>query len=829
MIPLTTFLPNYNTQLPSLNTIVNNNTLGDKNDDNNKLGEKILHKSVGHQDEENMEKLEVEIKDEEDNFRQHQKTKSLIYAIKPRWNDLSSSQRNSVKSRIWSEMFSDHNKRWARLVSDFNSVEDSLMLGKEPIDFDFYDEIKEIFGDESSISPTFSILDKNETSISQENEGELTHNEENEEGESTLIDDVNEENDQEQDSITTDNEKLITNDDNSINEISKITKTRMILRKQVRTQRTLKTLKISRTSKTSSRKRAKKQINEEENSSSISETIEKAKLLVGNMSTEKIMKQIQDNKRDYQMPLENAGKFETRPNVIIYGGNRLNFLSSWFFIWVFRMLKISRSHNLGEENLTLQDSEKAKVVGDKLENNWKLECTKKKSKPSIFQALLKSFGTSYALLGIYKLIGSIFLFFVSLFICVLMSSIFFSQVISESTRIGVQVRAALMVLIYRKSLRLSSVGGNIGNIAEACVNFHFLWSSAVEIIAMIILAWVQLGYAALPALTILLVLFPIQYKLGNITAKMSNSTTNVTSSRIHLMSEILTAIKLIKFYAWESYYRDRVKKVRRKEWFLFLNSIVVKIWTFCVIFGAPVLAMLGCLCVKLLAYPSPDNVLDASTIFTVLALFYTVRATLGALDSFKRLDTFLMTNELEPIKQDDEPINGDPNLRIYINDADFIYEGAVNPTLKFLNMKVKQGECFAIVGDVGAGKSSILAAIIGQLRKENGIRKIRGSISYVPHDAWLLNATLRDNILFGNDFDAKRYSDVLHVCALNRDLSLLSYSDATEIGDRGVNLSLGQRQRVSLARAVYSDADINKAIIFVTNQLQACLIYTMIL
>lgn len=91
------------------------------------------------------------------------------------------------------------------------------------------------------------------------------------------------------------------------------------------------------------------------------------------------------------------------------------------------------------------------------------------------------------------------------------------------------------------------------------------------------------------------------------------------------MSEILTAIKLIKFYAWESYFRDRVIKVRNQEYVQLIYCIVVKVWTFCVIFGAPVLAMLGCLCVKLLAYSPPNNVLSASTMFTVLALFYTVR------------------------------------------------------------------------------------------------------------------------------------------------------------------------------------------------------------
>ncbi|CAJ0633095.1 12600_t:CDS:10 [Entrophospora sp. SA101] len=583
------------------------------------------------------------------------------------------------------------------------------------------------------------------------------------------------------------------------------------------------------------------------------------------------------------MPSVDGSKSASRLNVTIYGSNRANFLSSWLFLWIFHVLKISRKHNLRRDNLFLQNSEKAKILGDKIEENWNAQCNecKNDSKPSILRTLIKTFGISYAFLGIYKLFAASFLFIgsyyllnelikyieqekdgsgqgtahvyaVGMFLCALFSSIFVHQLIAESTRIGVQVRAALMVLIYRKALKLSTVRGRIGDIvnlvsndcnriAEACVNLHFIWSSALEITALIIL----------------LILFPIQYKLGRLTSSISISITRSTSSRIHLMSEILTAIKLIKFYAWELYFRDRVSRVRRQEWDHILNGIVVKVWTYCVLFGAPILAMLGCLCVRLLINDD-DTELDAHTLFTVLALFYTVRyplfmlpiavkTTLGSRESIHKINVFLLQNEIEPFNQEAGPINGDPDLRIYIDDADFYYEGTSEPVLKFLSMKVRKGEVIAIVGDVGAGKSSILAAIQGQIKKENGVRKVLGSISYVPHDAWLLNATLKENILFGEDFDSKKYQEVLHCCALNKDLTLLSNKDDTEIGDKGVNLSLGQRQRVSLARAVYSNADIvllddplsmmdpvvgkhifhecirkylkDKAIIFVTNQL----------
>ena len=130
------------------------------------------------------------------------------------------------------------------------------------------------------------------------------------------------------------------------------------------------------------------------------------------------------------------------------------------------------------------------------------------------------------------------------------------------------------------------------------------------------------------------------------------------------------------------------------------------------------------------------------------------------------------------------------------------------PTLQNISLKARQGQKIAIIGDVGAGKSSLLAALLGQIRNVRGEFKVCGSVSYVPQQAWLLNETVRDNILFGLDMNMKRYKEVVRVSSLQRDFTLLLAGDQTELAERGANLSGGQRQRVSLARAVYHDSDI---------------------
>jgi ATP-binding cassette, subfamily C (CFTR/MRP), member 1 len=142
-----------------------------------------------------------------------------------------------------------------------------------------------------------------------------------------------------------------------------------------------------------------------------------------------------------------------------------------------------------------------------------------------------------------------------------------------------------------------------------------------------------------------------------------------------------------------------------------------------------------------------------------------------------------------------------------ITDGTFTWGGETT-TLKNINMKVKKGDLTAVVGSVGCGKTSLISALLGEMEKLDGRVNVDGSIAYVPQQAWIQNATLKDNILFGNAFNEQQYNKVVEACALTQDLAMLPGGDQTEIGEKGINLSGGQKQRVALARAVYSEADI---------------------
>ncbi|CAG5132940.1 unnamed protein product, partial [Candidula unifasciata] len=145
---------------------------------------------------------------------------------------------------------------------------------------------------------------------------------------------------------------------------------------------------------------------------------------------------------------------------------------------------------------------------------------------------------------------------------------------------------------------------------------------------------------------------------------------------------------------------------------------------------------------------------------------------------------------------------------LIMRDATYTWDRTMEPVLKNITVSFPKGKLVAIVGPVGAGKSSLLSALLGEMEKLQGQGSIQGSLGYVPQQAWIQNMTLRSNILFHQPMQESRYRKVIKACALESDIELLPGGEMTEIGEKGINLSGGQKQRISLARAVYQDADV---------------------
>ena len=384
-----------------------------------------------------------------------------------------------------------------------------------------------------------------------------------------------------------------------------------------------------------------------------------------------------------------------------------------------------------------------------------------------------------------------------------------------------------MGLIYRKALRLSRVKGGAGEVInlltgdvnkinDAVVNFHFLWAAFVEVALILGISFYLIGISALPAVGYILILLPVQMYLGKRTNDLGRSQAEKTTERVHLMSELLTAIKLIKFYAWEVPFADKIELIRVSEMSLIYDGLITKVINYTIVFAIPVLVALT----SLSMYVALGNTLNASVSFTTLSVFNTLRypffmlpmavkSTVGAVAAMDRIDAYMQLEEVVELKALKAPEGCD--LAFEIENSDFKWDGTEGdkPSISNISLKIKKGSKVGIVGDVGCGKSSLLAALLGQIRQIRGETvKVYGTTAYMSQEAWLLNLTLRENILFGKSMDPARYKEVIRVAGLQRDLTLLIAGDQTEIAERGANLSGGQRQRVSLARSIYYDADI---------------------
>ncbi|KAJ2650486.1 hypothetical protein IWW40_002449 [Coemansia sp. RSA 1250] len=182
--------------------------------------------------------------------------------------------------------------------------------------------------------------------------------------------------------------------------------------------------------------------------------------------------------------------------------------------------------------------------------------------------------------------------------------------------------------------------------------------------------------------------------------------------------------------------------------------------------------------------------------------------------SYGRLHDLLSADEIDFTAIDHMPYNraspstSNNDILVKVEHGSFKWLSESAPLLTDINMQCKRNELVAVIGKVGSGKSSLISAILGDMVKETGKVCIQGRIAYVPQVPWIINATLRDNILFGSEMDQELYDRVIDACALRTDLHMLPAGDLTEIGEKGINLSGGQKARVSLARAVYSRADV---------------------
>ncbi|KAJ3748238.1 multidrug resistance-associated ABC transporter [Lentinula raphanica] len=400
-------------------------------------------------------------------------------------------------------------------------------------------------------------------------------------------------------------------------------------------------------------------------------------------------------------------------------------------------------------------------------------------------------------------------------------------------------KAQIMTLMTTDTDRLS----------EFAWQFFALVDSPIELVVGTIFLYNLLGVSCFFGLAVTCLFLPLNHFAGKVVVGAQDNLMKARDERIALMNEILGGIRMLKFMAWERSFEARVMKVRQRELkYQRLNYIIETcfnaIWN-----ASPILVTLVSFW-HFTVVRGED--LTPSIAFTSIMVFNELKFALNALPetfinmlqslvSMRRIEKYLNTAEIIPVP----PLSEQPETIAFQsctvtwpqdrNGGDSAPPSvASTPRQKFilvdLNLKFPPGELSLVCGKLGSGKSLLLLALLGEadvlagqmvcprsppnlMTSFDTIRPgedwiIRKVCAYVPQSAWLRNASIKENILFNLPFDEERYRKTMEACALVSDMEILEDGDESEIGERGVNLSGGQKARVSLARAVYSRASI---------------------
>lgn len=378
-------------------------------------------------------------------------------------------------------------------------------------------------------------------------------------------------------------------------------------------------------------------------------------------------------------------------------------------------------------------------------------------------------------------------------------------------------------------------------VSEITAYLHFLFAAApTQLIVAIYLLYRILGLSSIPGLVVMFILLPVNILFARGFGKFQKKIMAATDKRIHTTNEVLQNIRIIKFFAWEYRFSKIVNDKRRVELAALRSKYIL--WAFAVAVWntVPVIITFFSFVVYTLVEKKP---LYPSVAFTAISLFTILRVPLDQLGdmiahvqeskvSVDRVEEFLNEEETEKYDQlRHDNVDEEGNKIIGFKNATFTWGGkeatedSVSEAFRLMNIniKFKIGHLNIIAGPTGSGKTSLLMALLGEMTLIKGKVSLPGgysredvqpdpetglteTVAYCAQQAWLVNATIKENILFATPLDEKRYKDVIVACALERDLEILDAGDQTLVGEKGITLSGGQKQRISLARALYSNS-----------------------
>ncbi|CAG9768689.1 unnamed protein product [Ceutorhynchus assimilis] len=431
--------------------------------------------------------------------------------------------------------------------------------------------------------------------------------------------------------------------------------------------------------------------------------------------------------------------------------------------------------------------------------------------------------------------------------CSLLSQTFNHTFMLHNFHLGMKIRVATSALVYRKALKLSNgalaettvgqmvnlISNDVGRFESAPTHCHSLWMAPLETIIVLVLIYFYVGVSGVVGVIVMFLFVPLQMWLGKKTSEFRLATALKTDERIRLMNEIISGIQVIKMYTWEKPFAKLVEFTRRREITQIRKISVIR----GIMMSFNMFLNRAAIYICVLTYVLMGNTLTAQYVYVLQSLYGVLRMSVTmffpqgltqiaeANISVRRIKKFLLYDEVDfdssatfyNALQSKNDLKGTQNgfskldgpVKISIENASFKWiKSRPENNLENINFEVGAGQLAAVIGPVGSGKTSLLHAILSELAPQSGSVKITGKLSYASQEPWLFVGSVRQNITFGQKFDARKYHEVVRVCQLQRDFTLFPHGDKTIVGERGVSLSGGQRARINLARAVYKEADI---------------------
>lgn len=364
-------------------------------------------------------------------------------------------------------------------------------------------------------------------------------------------------------------------------------------------------------------------------------------------------------------------------------------------------------------------------------------------------------------------------------------------------------------------------------VSEICAYLHTFIEAMVMSVVAFSLLYKLLGYAAIVGILIVIGMIPINFKLVSLMGKYQKKALGITDKRIQKLNEALQAIRIIKFFSWEDNFFSEIDEIREAEIQMYINKAYAWAFSAFIWFLTPTIVTGASFTVYIYVQ---KQVLTAPVAFTALALFQLLKQPLDQLSnmlsyviqskvSLDRVQNFL--DEEDTQKYNQLKVAPDGNKLAFENATIAWSNNNQDFKLKDLDINFKIGKLNVVIGPTGSGKTSLLLALLGEMQLLSGRIVVpsldarhemlidsdgmTNSIAYCSQSAWLLNDTVRNNILFYSPYNEDRYKEVIIACGLKRDFELFDAGDQTEIGEKGITLSGGQKQRISLARALYSN------------------------